>query len=77
MILFSSASIRNRVPKAYRLELGQISLTFPDTGVGEGLDSTVTNWHSRKDERVLDNEFEDMCQRQESEIGIVLDENVV
>jgi hypothetical protein len=47
---------------AYRFELGQISFTLPNTGIGESLDSTVTDWHSRKDERVLDYEFENVRQ---------------
>jgi hypothetical protein len=43
-----------------RLEFGQISFTLSDTGIGKSLDFTITDRHSRKDERVFDDEFQNM-----------------
>jgi hypothetical protein len=55
----------------------QISFTFPDACIGEGLDSTVTDGHTGKDERVFDDEFENMRQGQKGEVGVVFGEDLV
>ena len=60
-----------------RLELGDVPLAVPHARVGERLDLSVTDRHSDKDPRRLDNDLENVCEWEEGEVQVRVVENLV
>jgi hypothetical protein len=60
-----------------RLELDEIAMTFPHAGVCQRLDPAVSDRQTGIDPGHLDDELEDVCEREEGEVGVVVVEEFV
>lgn len=64
-------SPRLRDNRTYGFKLRNITLAFSNTRVCQGLDATVTNGKTSKNERVLNDEFENVGKGKESEVRVL------
>lgn len=60
-----------------RLQLSDVSSALSDVGVSECLDLSVSDGHSDKDPGGLNDNLEDVCEREEGEVEVRVVENLV
>lgn len=70
VLLIRKLKSLQRPSLTHRLELCNITSTITDTRIGQRLDFTVPNGQTGEDERVLNDEFENVSQGEEGEVGV-------